>query len=571
MQFNFTFEGDVSSAPAGFMTALNAAASFLDHLYINNITINVQVGYGTVDGSAMSAGALGQSTANGNIYSYAQVKSDLAANAANAATTSIDDRTSVATLGASDPTNGGQFFMNTAEEKALGLLSGASTGIDGYIGLALNSTGPFSFDPNNRAVNGEYDATAVFEHELTEVMGRYGSLGTYFGTNVYTPLDLFRYTSAGVRDLTPGPGNFSINGQTMLTAYNDPTQGGDAVDWDPNLVGYALGDGYPGTLSAYTPTDVRQMNILGYTRAAAINHDFTGNGIADVLWFNSSANSVADFNELNLSKPSWSPIGSAGSGWTVSFAGDANNRTSTGDFNGDGTSDILWYNASLNGVGDFQMVNGVATWVGIGTAGAGWTLAGIGDFNGDKTSDVLWYNASTNGLGEFQMTNGVAAWKGIGTVGAGWKVAGVGDFNGDGTSDILLFNSTTNSVGEFQMNNGVPTWVGLGSVAAGWSVAGVGDFNGDGASDILFFNASTHAVSEFSMHNGVPTWVGIGSVGAGWSVAGVADLNGDGTSDIIFSSSNGGIVSAGAFLMKNNTPTWVSLGGAQTTGWQIVA
>jgi hypothetical protein len=47
-------------------------------------------------------------------------------------------------------------------------------------------------------------------------MGRSGSLGLNSGA--YTALDLFRYTSPGMRDLRPGAGSFSIDGQTMSRA-----------------------------------------------------------------------------------------------------------------------------------------------------------------------------------------------------------------------------------------------------------------------------------------------------------------------------------------------------------------
>jgi hypothetical protein len=84
-------------------------------------------------------------------------------------------------------------------------------------------------------VSGQHDAIGAFEHEISEVMGRIGSLGQHNGPGVYTPIDLFRYSSVGVRQLVYGPGYFSVNGQTLLTAYNNPSSSGDAVDWIPCL------------------------------------------------------------------------------------------------------------------------------------------------------------------------------------------------------------------------------------------------------------------------------------------------------------------------------------------------
>ena len=72
----------------------------------------------------------------------------------------------------------------------------------------------------------------------------------------------------------------------------------------------------------------------------------------------------------------------------------------------------------------YRMSNGVPTWVGIGTGGAGWSIAGSGDFTGDGTTDILWHNTSTRAVGMFRMANGAATWAGIGSGGAGWSIAG---------------------------------------------------------------------------------------------------------------------------------------------------
>jgi hypothetical protein len=86
----------------------------------------------------------------------------------------------------------------------------------------------------------QYDAVGAFDHEISEIMGRIGSVGSVYGSKMYTPLDLFRYTSAGVRDTTIGPTSpyFSIDGGvTNLGTYNNPATGGDASDWVRTLYG----------------------------------------------------------------------------------------------------------------------------------------------------------------------------------------------------------------------------------------------------------------------------------------------------------------------------------------------
>ena len=64
----------------------------------------------------------------------------------------------------------------------------------------------------------------------------------------------------------------------------------------------------------------------------------------------------------------------------------------TGDFNGDGKSDILWQDD--NGTPAIWLMDGTNV-VSIGAAGSfnpgpAWQIKGSGDFNGDGKSDILW-------------------------------------------------------------------------------------------------------------------------------------------------------------------------------------
>jgi hypothetical protein len=58
MQINFVYDASVANAPAGFKTGLAAAASHLDSLITNPITIIIAVGWGENNGSAIPAGNL---------------------------------------------------------------------------------------------------------------------------------------------------------------------------------------------------------------------------------------------------------------------------------------------------------------------------------------------------------------------------------------------------------------------------------------------------------------------------------------------------------------------------------
>ena len=277
--------------------------------------------------------------------------------------------------------------------------------------------------------------------------------------------------------------------------------------------------------------------------------DFNGDGTSDILFTNTSG-TLVDWTLANGTYSGWNGIGTA-SGWTVA---------GTGDFNGDGTSDVLFTNGSGTLV-DWTLKNGTYSgWNGIGSA-SGWTVAGTGDFNGDGTSDILFQNGSGEVV-DWTMKNGTfAGWNDIGNA-AGWKVAGTGDFNGDGTSDIL-FQNGSGEVVDWTLKNGTfAGWNDIGN-AAGWTVAGTGDFNGDGTSDILFRNGSGEVVDWMLKNGAFSGWNDIGNA-SGWTVAGTGDYGGNGTSDILFQNGSGEVVD---WMLKNGAFSgWHDIGNA--AGWK---
>jgi subtilisin-like proprotein convertase family protein len=214
-----------------------------------------------------------------------------------------------------------------------------------------------------------------------------------------------------------------------------------------------------------------------------------------------------------------------------------------GDFNGDGTDDVLWYDPSTHAVDQWVMHNGQwSASIDLGTHSA--APVGAGDFNGDGIDDILWRNPTTGAVDQWQMQNG--QWAGsidLGSHGTDWTVVGIGDFNQDGTDDILWRNVNTGQIDEWQMKDG--QWsasVDLGSHGVAWQVVGVGDFDHNGAADILFHNAATGQLDEWRLDNG--QWAGSVDLGThargqaqqttDWQVAGIGDFNRDGTDDIFW-------------------------------------
>jgi hypothetical protein len=262
MQINFIYDDSVANAPSGFKTGLAAAAGYLGTLITNQMTINIAVGWGENNGVAIPSGVLATGgPAAGVGLSYKALTQDLSTAASSQADSSV-----VANLPAADPTNGGQFFVSTATEKAWGLVSPTAGGIDGTIGFS--TTFPFSYDPNARAQPGQYDFIGVAVHEITHAMGRFA--GLQYAPGWYSPMDLVRYESAGKIALTKGMASyFSIDGgQTSLLPFDAAPQG-DAGDWAISVLNDPFGYTRTNTVGSLSSTDITMLDVLGYDIAGA--------------------------------------------------------------------------------------------------------------------------------------------------------------------------------------------------------------------------------------------------------------------------------------------------------------
>ncbi|MGC8476499.1 MAG: NF038122 family metalloprotease [Acetobacteraceae bacterium] len=272
---NVSYDSSVSTATAaeqsGLQAAVNSAVSFMESMFTNNVTLTIDVGWGEVGGQSIPSGAVAASTSTGNQLSYRTLRSDLTTTYSSGGSSYQTQAANA--LPGSDPTGStvtNDFYVSQAEEKALGVrLFGGGSAIDGSIGLGALSNWNFG-TTGVRAIAGQYDAIGAIEHEISEVMGRVGSLGTLFGSGIYTPLDLFRYS--GTNALTPssGSGSFSTNGQRLTLPFNDPfTAGGDAGDWASSVSGDAFGYSTAGSAETVSATDLQVMNVLGWNLSAS--------------------------------------------------------------------------------------------------------------------------------------------------------------------------------------------------------------------------------------------------------------------------------------------------------------
>src|SRR5262249_61034722 len=131
--------------------------------------------------------------------------------AASAAAPPTDSDLASALAAVGPITRAHTYVLDTAQQKALGLLDGGNPASDGTVTFS-NAPNPFDFDRSDGIAAGLYDFAGTVAHELSEIMGRTMDVGTTDGSfaNSYTILDLYHYSNDGVRDLTKTPGYFSI-------------------------------------------------------------------------------------------------------------------------------------------------------------------------------------------------------------------------------------------------------------------------------------------------------------------------------------------------------------------------
>ena len=256
LTLNLEFDAAATAAPASFRSGIEQAALDLAKAITvhNAVTINFQVQYNE---NSIPTGAAQGGAANGLLFSYSTVRSDLLA------TAPAGDPVFSALPPGSSAYGYSRVAVWGAQEKVFGLMNGTSTGVDGTVDFSSSISSSY--------------LVGIALHELTHAMGRAPYGPPYL--NAPDLLDLFRFTSAGtilVDDNLPAPATayFSIDGGvSKLAAYgisSDPSdflnstsvKGDPASPLTPND---PFNQYYTaGTTQALTPVDLTLLEALGF-------------------------------------------------------------------------------------------------------------------------------------------------------------------------------------------------------------------------------------------------------------------------------------------------------------------
>ena len=233
----------ISTAPPGFMAAVQQAADMLMAAISDPITLNFNVGWGEIGGTAITQSGVAEGGPNSGVW---ESMSGLAA-ALAAHSTSATDASVLANLGAQNPNGNGNVAVWSAQEKALGLLSPTDTAIDGEIGFSTDFP--------------SYDWVGAALHELAHAMGRTA------GYSPYGILDLMRYSAPGAHTYAGSATQaayFSVDGgKTNLAKFSNSSDYGDLnIGANDPFNAYIT----PGS-STLTSVDLTTLDAIGFTLA----------------------------------------------------------------------------------------------------------------------------------------------------------------------------------------------------------------------------------------------------------------------------------------------------------------
>lgn len=543
MQINLVYDANALAAPQSFRDGIQAAANILDDTFVDNITVDIAIGYGELtQGSSVTAltrGAAAAGPANYDFKNYTAVRSALLASA------SPDVISGVAALPNTTSFEGhSRIQVWSAEEKALGMTPSHAGLVDGTAGFAT--------DIPTRLLVG------VALHELTHALGRVPDAAPDI-------FEFYRFTSPGAQlidgDDTAPAAYFSLdNGVTDLADYGQTSDASDFLNGlrtanDPFNEFYNAG-----TIQGLTQVDILQMEALGFhavgrttlSSPTSISQHQSAPppslhiGAGDVVFRDAS---TGNWGFMSLSgAESWHAVGASSTGYAA---------LGTGDFDYDGRLDVAFRSIATGDWG-FMSVNpsGGQTWHAVGPTATSYAEIAISDFNGDGSTDLAFRNTTTGDMGYMSVNAaGGETWHSVGPTSTAYAAVGAGDFNNDGVVDIAFRETATGDWGYMSVNpGGGETWHAVGSSSAAYAVIGVGVFDtsgvpqamsdnllgaewgfSEGASEIAFRNTTTGDWGYMSVNaSGGETWHDVGSTSTAYDAVKVADFNGDGLADAAF-------------------------------------
>lgn len=164
----------------------------------------------------------------------------------------------------------------------------------------------------------------------------------------------------------------------------------------------------------------------------------------------------------------------------------------TGDFDKDGWTDVISRNETTGKIRINYFTRGftVRNFVDIGSVDMSYQMIGVGDFNGDGSPDILWRRKYDGMTGMWMMRGStVDHWETLFNVGDNiWTAVAINDCNADGKADIVFQQSNGQFVIAYMNGSKIVSTYINNQMTAGelnnWTIVGSGYFPDNGLNRI---------------------------------------------------------------------------------------
>jgi len=358
----------------------------------------------------------------------------------------------------------------------------------------------------------------------------------------------------------------------LLTAASSQARESVTLAWNgssgPNLAGYRVHEG------TSTRTYTKTIDVGNNTEATISDLTAGRTYYFVVSAYNTAGVESAYSNEICFTATAApSPTPTPKPSPTPTATPTAAPIQAAVDLNGDGHSDVVWFNPITNQVSVCLMSgNNILARPILGSAPPNGRIVAVGNLNRNGNPQIIWYTGSktyiawsTTWSGSHPTTTVTSF-----SLPTNSPTLAIGDFDGDGLQDVVQWDPSSNKL-SIAKNNGSLNFTQQYSrvILPNWDLVGVADLNGDGHHELVWRDGVTGLVGAWVMNRFQPArWVGYHSPPLSWRIRGIGKVDASNAQGLIWRNDQSG--QTGFWKLNTNGQVASSALPVGAAPWEIV-